>query len=346
MRKSLFWLVPVSVVLMSGCHTAYYYSEFIKPSNVYVPAEVYRVGLIDRSASVESTVPIYIGGVPYSYMKEVPKRTSEKTLELLTKRVEDIGRYKIVPIPYDYTELDSRKFPSPMLPARVVDSLATAYDVDGLISLDGNEMVIRTRGDVDVVTVSDDMGVPIRVPEFTKESHVSLSVFWRIYDARTPRVLDEYQQSYQRVFNRVAYSENEINEMRPEDMRLIDVAGEAAADYYDRISPHWVGAYRTYYRSGSSELTEIGNIIEYQGDWEKAAERWKALTQKGDDATRYKAMYNMAVASEMLGQPRVAKEWIEKAIELKSTGMARKYLETIKEQILIYDVVNRQLGLE
>ncbi len=346
MRKTLFWLVPALVFLTGGCRTSYYYAEFIKPSKVYVPSEVYRVGVIDRSASPETTVPIYIGGVPYSYMKEIPKRTSEKTLEFLTKRVEDIGRYKIVSIPWDYNEVENRKFPAPLLPSHVVDSLAKEYDVDGLISLDGNEMVIRTRGDVDVVTVSDDMGVPIRVPEFTKESRVSFSVFWRLYDARTPKVLDEYQQSYERMFTRVAYSENEINEMRPEDMRLMDVAGAAAADYYDRVSPHWAEAYRTYYRSGSSKLTEIGNIIEYEGDWEKAAEKWKALAQTADDGVKYKAMYNMAVASEMLGQPRVAKEWIEKALKVKSTAMGRKYLETIKEQILIYDVVNRQLGLE
>lgn len=346
MRISFFRILPVLAVLATGCHTAYYYSEFIKPSNVFVPSGIYRVGVLDRSVAPGSVAPVYIGGVPYSELKDIPRRTSAKTLELLTERVEDIGRYEVVEIPFDPTNRDPDRFAVPMLAAETVDSLARVYDVDGIISLDGNEMLIRTRGDVDVVTVSDDRGVPIRVPEFSKESRVSLSLLWRFYDARRPKVLDEYQQTYERVFTRVAYTEDEIREMTPQDMRLIDVAAEAAMDYYDRVAPHWVGAYRSYYASGSSELAEVGRVIETEGDWERAAEMWKPLTDAEDASVRYKAMYNMAVASEMLGRPTVAKDWIERAIEVKSTGRAQRYLETLQEQILVYEVVNKQLGIE
>jgi hypothetical protein len=54
----------------------------------------------------------------------------------------------------------------------------------------------------------------------------------------------------------------------------------------------------------------------------------------------------MALASEILGQPRVAKEWIVKAKLIDPTRKTIKYEEIIDQQILVYAVVNSQLGIE
>jgi hypothetical protein len=53
----------------------------------------------------------------------------------------------------------------------------------------------------------------------------------------------------------------------------------------------------------------------------------------------------MAVASEILGRPKVAKTWIDRAIAINPEKMARNYAKKIDKQILIYEVVNRQLGI-
>lgn len=345
MRKLILPLFSILVLLTAGCHTSYYYAEFIKPSEVFIPSVIYRVGMINRSSVDSNVAPVYTGGVPYAYARGVPRETSEHTLEILKKRLETIGRFEIVEITYDQDKIDPEKFVAPMLSQAWIDSLGQAYNLDGLIALDGVEMLIRTRGDVDVVTVSDDLGVPVRVPEFSKESLVSYSVFWRFYDAYDPKVLDEYQETYERIFTRTAYDEAEIAAVSSEDMNLIDVGGVAAMDYFARISPHWVAAYRQYYRSGSPRLREIGDMVYYDENWEKAAEEWKKLTTDESPSVRYKAMYNMAVASEMLSSPRVAKDWLEEAMEVKSTARARNYMETLERQILVYKVVNDQLGL-
>jgi hypothetical protein len=184
------------------------------------------------------------------------------------------------------------------------------------------------------------------VPEFSKESQVTLSLLWRFYDCRSGELLDEYEETYERVFGRVSYSEDEIRELKPKDLSLMDVAGMAAYDYYERISPHWEEGYRKYYYSGSAELQDIAKELDYTGNWERAATRWKQLTTSENLKVRYRAMYNMAVASEILGKPKVAKEWIGRAIQLDPNRQARAYAKEIDKQIVIYDVVNRQLGIQ
>lgn len=346
MRKSLLRLLPIVLIALGGCHTTYHYAEFIQPSNIYIPSEIYRIGVIQRGATPEKSMSVYMGGLQYATVTEIPHKTAEKTLEILTTRVEEIGRYSVVDIPFPISEIDQESSPQLMFSPEVVDSLAREYDVDGIISLDEVDMTVNTTGSVDVVTVNDALGMPVRVPEFSRHNQVTLTLFWRFYDTRQPRVLDEFGQTYDRSYTRVSYDEDEINEFRNEDVRINQIAEVGAMDYFNRVAPHWVTAYRTYYRSGSDKLEQVAANLERDGNWEAAAEWWKRLAQSEDEGEKFKAMYNMAVASEMLGSPRVAKNWLEKAIRVKPKKIARNYLEKIEEQILVQEVVNRQLGLE
>ncbi|HKL02411.1 MAG TPA: DUF6340 family protein, partial [Cryomorphaceae bacterium] len=158
--------------------------------------------------------------------------------------------------------------------------------------------------------------------------------------------IDEYQKTYQGVFNQSTLNPNEQNDVNVSEGSLIDISVLAAQDYHDRISPHWESGQRLYYRGNSNELLSISAGLEYTGDWETAAKKWMKLTTSEDEKERYFATYNMAVASEMLGRPKTAKSWLEKAREIEDRKQVSRYMEIIEKQILIYDVVDSQLGVQ
>lgn len=346
MQKILFTNVVFLLIILTGCNTTYHYTEFIKPSNRYIPSSTYVVGVAQRSTTPKTVCPVYTNGIPYGELKNIPYKSANLTIENLKKLCEDIGRFKFVEIVVDDSVVNNEEFATKPFTEAEIESLSKIYDLDGIISLDGHNMVIRTSGSVSVVSVTDGSGMPTQVPEFSKESEVSMSLLWRFYDSSTAEMIDEYQENYERVFGRVAYTEEEIQEFKDEDMGLMDVSGMAAYDYFERISPHWEPDYRQYFNLGSAELEQIAESLQLTGDWEEAAKSWKELTNSEDAKVSHRASFNMALASEILGQPRVAIEWINRAKMINPTKKTLKYAEVLDRQLLIYEVVNSQLGVE
>jgi hypothetical protein len=346
MQKILLTNVVFLLILLGGCNTTYHYTEFIKPSNRYVPSSTYVVGVAQRSTTQKTVCSVYTNGIPYGELENIPYKSANMTIENLKKLCEKMGRFKFVEIEIDDAEVNDEEFATKPLSEADIESLSKIYDLDGILCLDGHNMVIRTSGSVSVVSVTDGSGMPTQVPEFSKESEVSMSLLWRFYDSSTGQMIDEYQENYERVFGRIAYSEEEIQEFKDEDMGLMDVSGMAAYDYFERISPHWEPDYRQYFSLGSPELEEIAEKLELTGDWEEAAGSWRELTDSEESKVSHRASFNMALASEILGQPRVAIEWIDRAKMINPTKKTLKYAEVLDRQLLIYEVVNSQLGVE
>jgi len=344
--RNIYWFsLVVLIFLLCGCSTTYYYTEFLKPSNRYIPSSIYVVGIVQRSTTPNSTCPVYTNGIPYGEIKEVPYRSAVLSMENLKELCQDIGRFEFIDITMNDSVIQEDEFATRKLTASEIQNLTELYELDAIISLDGHAMTIRTSGSVGVVTVNDNAGLPTQVPEFSKESQVSMSLLWRFYNSQSGQMIDEYQESYERFFNRVSLSEEDIQEFKEEDMGLLDVSGMAAYDYFERIAPHWEPEYRQYFNEGSEELALISRRLDLNGDWKIAADSWLKLTSSPDLKIKHKACFNMALASEILGQPKVAKEWITKAKLINPTKRTLKYEELLDKQILIYQVVNSQLGI-
>jgi len=340
-----FFNALILLFVLSGCGATYHYAEFIKPSKAYIPSKVYYIGVINRAANEKNTTAIKVNDIPYDYVKGLPAEAANKTISNWKKQVEDIGRYQVIEIKWDLKNLDPKKFAARPFTQQEIDSLCDWHEVDGILSLDGIEMSINTSGDVEVISTTDDAGMPVRVPEFKRQQEVSLTVLWRFYDGYTLKKANEYQESYRRYFNHLSSSpEENVNEHT--DMSLEGIAQVAALDYAEQVAPYWEEDHRLYYRGHTNQLLVTSDNLEYNGNWEQAASEWKELVNSNDEKERYYARYNMAVASEMLGRPRAGKEWLQKAKEVIHTKQVDKYMEILERQILIYDVVDRQLGLQ
>ncbi len=327
--------------ILSSCSSTYYYADFLVPSEVYVPSDLRRVGLLNRGADQRDASPIYVDGIPVEYFGGVGKAVGDQTLGVLSTANLNLNRFQTVVVPLDEYQTDDRKVVQDELSQSEVDSICMVYDLDGLVSIDGIDLSIRTSGEINVVPTTDQFGNVVRVPEFSQDQEISYQVSWRFYRARSSKLIDSFSEEYRRITTTISYArENGSRERLPEDFEV--VAQMAAYDYIRRISPHWKEDYRLYYRGGEA-LSRISSNLDYNANWEEAASKWIALTTAEDENTRYMAMFNMAVASEMIGNPRLAKEWAEKAKAVKPTKQVDKYLEIINRQILIYDVLEYQL---
>ncbi len=344
MRSFLFYCTALAVLFLQGCGTAYYYAEFIHPSKTYIPAKIYHVGLLDKATTATTKAAVFTSGIPYESVSGLPQIVAHKTISDLKEQLAEIGRYNPLLITWPQDSVSNKPFSQPAMNPTIVDSLCQAYGINGLIVLEAIELTINTRGSVEVGTVADPAGMPVRVPEFTSQSQVNYTVLWRFYDNLHSATADSFQETYQLSFTKVAYTQEEAANTDPKDMNLSDVANLAAHDYFQRISPYWKEDFRVYYQTGSPAFYRIGQNLDYDGNWEVAAIEWEKFTESAERSLAYKAHYNLAVASEMMGNPRQAKISLEQALEIKQTRQAKTYLEKLKKQILIYDVVNAQLG--
>lgn len=345
MKKRLF-AIFLALTLLSGCGTSLYYAEFIYPSKVYVPAELYKIGYVNRAGAPGETAPIFREGEVIDYAPGIVHRTTAKVANAVEAENKSMGRYSITRIDWDRkNDAGSLKKGSEITEAQA-DSICLWELVDGLIIAEGAEMQLDVRGDFEMVTVTDDAGNMIRVPEFTAKSLVTLTMRWRFYDYVAKKFLDDYEQTYTYTISNITYSEEEALSLNPRDVSTLDLANIAAVDYYARIAPYWMEDYRVYYQTGNSEMYRIATDLEYDGDWEKAAKSWTELSDDPNEKVAHRARFNLAVAAEMLGQPEMAKTWLERAEELKETKETERYMEQIEDQILLHQVVMRQLGLK
>lgn len=346
--KKRFIPLFIALVGLTGCGTSFYYAEFIYPSRVYIPAELYKVGIINVAATPKATAPIYANGDLFDYAGGMPLRTSEKVVTAIMNENDFMNRYEMLRIPVDSSANLFRVLEGKIkLTEAQADSICLWELVDGLIILDDVEMSVHARrGSVEMITTTDEFGNMVRVPEFKVSTEIRLRTNWRFYDYVNKEFLDEFQEDYDFDLSQVLYSEQEAMKLNPREVSTKELATIAAIDYYARIAPFWAEDYRMYFQTGNSEMYRIANDLEYDGDWEKAAIAWNKLTDGPSEKVAFRSRFNMAVASEMLGQPRKAKEWLEKAQEINETKDTEKYMKQLERQIVLYDVVNLQLGLD
>lgn len=332
------------IFIFASCGTTYHYADFIKPSDIYVPSKIYKVGMMNRGASDASAAAIYVDGVPVEYVKELPKTVGNKTLSILKKKLEDLGRFEVKGIPLTDFKIEDRSFMREPFSIFQIDSICNAYDIDAFLSIDGLDLMIKTSGEVNVVTATDDVGNPIRVPLFNQEIQLIYNIGWRFYQKGNTNPIDVFDETYKGYFQHSSYSPSQNAENANNVVQYDEIASEAANEYHNRISPYWEEDYRLYYRN-EGVLSQIAQNLDYNGNWEAAAGQWLKLTVSDDAEMRYASKYNMAVASEMLGRPKLAKDWLEKAMLDKHTKQADKYMVILDRQILIYDVIDAQLGM-
>ncbi len=345
MQKRYFFLILASL-LLGGCGTSFYYAEFLNPSRVYIPANLYKVGLVDHATAPETRAPIYNKGEIVEYATGMPYRTALKVMDAIIEENEAMGRFNMRRIEWASDKGSGDLKPGKEITAARADSICLWEMVDGLIISEGVDITVDAAGFRDVITGYDENGNVMRVAEFTARSKLMLTMRWRFYDYVSKSFLDDFTNTYEYTLDKVTYSEKEALEFDPREVSTLEISALAAVDYYSRIAPYWTEDFRLYYQTGNAEMYRIAMELEATGDWERAGLAWKELVDDPNTKISHRARFNMAVTNEMLGMPRDAMGWLEMAEEVRVTKDSKKYKERLEKQMLIYDLVNLQLGID
>jgi len=150
---------------------------------------------------------------------------------------------------------------------------------------------------------------------------VSFYVTINTYDVQTGANVKRYtRKNYIRFFK--DYDEIKFYLAKPDSDGLRRRRAKAIGrDYAKRIAPTWEIAKRMIFcdRKNSNFKKAYKSAIEEQ-DWETAVEYWTdALSdEKIKDLKKAQAMYNLALACEMLENFDLSLKWLEKAKDLKT----------------------------
>jgi Family of unknown function (DUF6340) len=341
MRFFIFLLTPL---LFSNCSTSYYYANFVVPAEVYIPADVKTIRLVNRSEGNNETNYYKINGQAVENLKGVATSTANEAIKVLREQIEKFNRYSIVESTQQIVK-PNNGFPAEVLKTEEILKLCTKDKVDALIAIDGVDLSINTNGEVEFIPAVDYYGNPVSVPQFNSEREVDLSIAWRMYDCKKVIVGDEWIDYERMSFTKSGYSEDQsYNQLPTKSGSISDIAKVAAINYASRISPHRLGAYRKYFDSGSEKLIAAGQLVRLDENWEKATEIWSLAANSKILKESTRAQFNLALAAEMLGKPEISKVWIDKALLTTDKKIFKDYATEIEKQILIKKVVEKQVG--
>jgi hypothetical protein len=88
-------------------------------------------------------------------------------------------------------------------------------------------------------------------------------------------------------------------------------AGQEAAQ---KIAPYWKDLERVYFPYGNEDFAIAAKFMR-DGNWREAAAIWGTYVNSKNKVTAAKAMFNMAICSEMAGNLEMAREWLKRSAD-------------------------------
>ena len=81
-----------------------------------------------------------------------------------------------------------------------------------------------------------------------------------------------------------------------------------------KLAPHWILVERLLYKSGNNDFKQADSYAK-AFQWEQAKMIWEKYIDSENEYLSTKSKFNMAVASEMLGDVEKALEWVIKSYQ-------------------------------
>jgi hypothetical protein len=151
--------------------------------------------------------------------------------------------------------------------------------------------------------------------------------FWRIYDLKTKKIIDDYEERTEDDFfsNPLTFGDN------PEQYMLLYYNEEIS--YALHLLPHWLNVSRDYYIDGNDEM-KTANEFAVSGQMDSAKVIWKKLSGNSSAKIARKACYNSALGFEIDGQLDSALVYAQRSQVLGDKN-APFYVSILKKRIVI-----------
>lgn len=254
----------------------------------------------------------------------------DTTLKALGELLFESGRYDVV-IPEDRF-LDFRKtsFLSLEMPWNEVEMLCNRYQTDALVAVDHYKTRVNTSYD------SESFYNPSSGEYFSgylAKIEINYEVLIRVYDPKEKKVIMREFLRDTLVWEDAAVSARELfSRFTPVKKALSETGVSVALDFADKISTNWIQGRRKYFTRGNKKLVEAIPLVN-QSQWNNAIRLWQELeSNTKSKALKSKAMLNIAVGYEMLGDIDEAIRWGLRSYETMYRPLTWEYLEMLNRR--------------
>lgn len=340
MKKCSFNLLLMPVLaLLAACSAPYraITIETVKPSVSMLPASIHSLTLVNRALTpefqnfAEDSLQQYFYDQGFNAQSvALDSVAADTTLRALGELLYESGRYDVV-IPQARNMKRDLKFY--LVPESLdwdeVESICTDFETDALLAIERYYNKIMTH----YATIGDEWG--------TASIDSKYDVVVKVYDPKKREIVRQIvatdtiswrdgDQSTKRLFSR----------MPSIKQCLIQTGIQAALDLDQRLSPSWVKDGRIFFLVADGDESRINNWVNAL-EWQTAYDYWANFARNPKSTIRCKAEFNLALASEMLGNIDQAIEWAAKSYQTRYMNQTDNYLKKLKQRKEILDKFNQ-----
>lgn len=341
MRSTLCLLM---VCLLSACSTLNYVEiETYNPAEITFPENVGKILIVNNAIAQpkESGYTYTLYGNKQDTCQAVADSALFDACVSLGKSIVDAGYFNDVLLFNGSTRSDNHYYSDNKLTPAQVAALCEANGVDAIISFD--RLLFEMTKDISLFGGGYERG----------QINVHIGGVLRSYLPERDIPLATVLVNDSIFWDESADYKELLDLILPTPEEALRTAGRyIGAKALPNFVPYWASESRWYFTSAGS-LWKEASAYAASGKWELAAERWKALYEKGNWKAKAKAASNLALCEEMNGHLQKAHEWAFKSYELfksKSgednhyTKLLKLYADALSQRILKDKKLNVQFG--
>lgn len=176
--------------------------------------------------------------------------------------------------------------------------------------------------------------------EYLQEFRLTMETLWRLYVNDSIAPYDEY------LGIDTLYYYNRSNMPREEYISVTSVIRAGSADvgfrYGIRHIPLWMEVSRVVFRGGERELLQAAKYTD-RGEWEKAVEIWKVMTEDTSDRIAARAFHNLAIYHELQDDILKAHNYADRACGLWKNRYIKNYKQQLDQRLADQEILLKQI---
>jgi len=333
----------MTLVVIQSCKMSQLYLTVVEPAPVTIDPAIKKAGVINRSMPTDETRVLDILDKAFSLEGvNLDKDGAGEAVAGLTGELSANNRFDEVK---NLSNIDFRTpklgvFPVP-LSWEICSRICKEEGVDALFSLEYYDTDTKISYSTAQGGKKTPLGV-IGVTEHIASMETIVKTGWRIYDPKNQILADEFSH-----FQSIVYTGRGISPLvaaaalTGRKNAVKEVSNKAGHSYAMRLIPYQIRVTRDYFVKGSDNF-KIARRRAQMGNWDGAGELWQEETNNPSMKIAGRACYNMAIISEINGDPFAALKWVEKAYTDYNIRQAREYSYILNNRIEKNEVLENQ----
>lgn len=255
---------------------------------------------------------------------------ADTTLKVVGELLFESGRYDYVIPENRFLKPFSNSFSGLTMPWDTVKNITETFETDAVLSLDH----LKTR----VIT---DFGSETYFDAFNDgfysaaeaQMQVIYEALFRVYDPVEEKiVMREFMRDTLMWEDADTSTRNLFSRFTPVKQALTEAGIAIALELSEKIAVIWRTEQRVYFNKGNDKLKQASQLVN-SGNWQAAIDLWKEITESSNSKSlKSKALFNIAVGYEMLGDVDEAISWALKSYDTMYRQVTYDYLQTLERR--------------